>query len=151
MKKGLKTLLFLTMVLGLAPVAFSQTLTLKEKQAIAGLDFSWSEKRILENYGSSVKIELDQPSVSGDMDAILFADSRGAQVAANAIAKVCGNALGKEALQGKKITKVIIKNIREGKYKVEIKGGIMTLFSGLSSSDNYYGDSELQEAIENML
>lgn len=131
--------------------SYSQTLSLKEKQAISGLDFSWSEKRILENYGSAVKVELDQASIAGNMDAISYADSRGAQVAANAIAKVCANALGKQALQGKKITKVVIKNISQGKYKVEINNGVMTMFSGLSSSDNYFSDAELQEAIENML
>ena len=87
----------------------AQNLSLKEKQAIAELDFSWAEKRIAENYSSPVKIELDKPSFAGDMDAILFADSRGAQVAANGIAKVCDNKIGKEALQEKKITKVILR------------------------------------------
>ncbi|MBS1505212.1 MAG: hypothetical protein JSS79_01090 [Bacteroidetes bacterium] len=131
--------------------SYGQTLTLKERQAIANLDFSWSEKRILENYGSAVKIELDQTSVAGDMDAILYADSRGAQTAANAIARVCGDNLGKDALRGKKITKVVIKNIREGKPKVEIKDGTLSLFTGLSSSENYFGESDLQAAIENLL
>lgn len=132
-------------------VSFSQTLTLKEKQAIAELDFSWAEKRIVENYGSAVKIELDKTSVAGDMDAILYADSRGAQLAANVIARICGNELGKEALQNQRITKIVIKNIRTGKATVEIKGGIMTLSEGLSSEDNYFGETDLREAIEKTL
>jgi hypothetical protein len=85
------------------------------------------------------------------MDAILYADSRGAQTTANAIARVCSDNLGKEALRGKKITKVVIKNIRDGKPKAEIKDGTLTVFTGLSSSENYFGESDLQAAIENML
>jgi|GEM_PF-1492512 len=140
-------------ILCVAPsiVANSQNLTLKEKQAISQLDFSWAEKRIAENYSSPVKIELDQPSFAGDMDAILYADSRGAQVAANGIAKVCDNKLGKEALQGKKITKVVLKNDKTSSPKVFIDKGIMTLQIGLSTSDKYFSENELREAIENML
>ena len=133
-------------------IAFSAgAQSLKEKQALANLDFSWSEKRILENYNSAVKIELEQSTFAGDMDAILYADSRGAQTAANAIAKVCNNNLGKEALQGKKITKVILKNDKEKSPKVTIDKGIMTLWIGFSTSDKYFSPAELQEAIENML
>lgn len=147
----MRTLFLLFFVALTGMTAYSQNLTLKERQAIANLDFSWSEKRILENYGSTVKVELDQTSVAGDMDAILYADSRGAQTAANAIARICGDNLGKDALRGKKITKVVIKNIREGKPKVEIKDGAMIVYTGLSSSENYFGESDLQAAIENML
>jgi hypothetical protein len=63
--------------------------SLKERQAIAGLDFYWAEKSILEHYGSVVKVELDQPSFAGNMDAKLYADSRGATVVANSISKIC--------------------------------------------------------------
>jgi hypothetical protein len=149
-QKNMKlALLFLCTTL--THIVCGQNLSLKEKQAIAGLDFSWAEKRITENYSSPVKIELDQTSFAGDMDAILYADSRGAQVAANGIAKVCDNKLGKEALQGKKITKVILKNDKANPKKVTIEKGIMTLRSGFSTSDKYFSDSELREAIENML
>lgn len=146
----MKSVLIILFV-ALSSTCYSQNLTLKEKQAIAGLDFSWSEKRIAENYSSPVKIELDQTSFAGDMDAILYADSRGAQVAANGIAKVCDNKLGKETLQGKKITKVILKNDKSSSPKVTIDKGVMTLLIGFSTSDKYFSDSELREAIENML
>jgi hypothetical protein len=129
--------------------AFGQTL--KEKQAIAGLDFSWAEKRILDNYGSQVKIELDQPTFAGDIDAILYTDQRGAITAANVVAKICDDALGKEALQGKKITKVLLKNDKSNSPKVTIDKGVMTLWIGFSTSDKYFGESELKDAIENML
>ncbi|GHM98995.1 hypothetical protein WSM22_04850 [Cytophagales bacterium WSM2-2] len=145
--KGLLIICCLTLSLA----GYSQNLSLKEKQAIANLDFSWAEKRIAENYSSPVKIELDQASFAGDMDAILYADSRGATVAANGIAKVCDNKLGKEALQGKKITKVLLKNDKTNSPKVVIDKGVMTLLIGFSTSDKYYSDSELREAIENML
>src|SRR5882757_9756219 len=142
-------LIILCVILSIA--SYSQNLSLKEKQAISQLDFGWAEKRIAENYSSPVKIELDQTSFAGDMDAILYADSRGAQVAANGIAKVCDNKLGKEALQGKRITKVVLKNDKTNSPKVTIDKGIMTLQIGFSTSDKYFSDSELREAIENML
>lgn len=129
--------------------AFGQSL--KEKQAIAALDFSWAEKRMLENYGSAVKVELDQPTFVGDMDAILYADQRGAVTAANAMANICYDKLGKEALQSMKITKVLLKNSKEGAPKVTIDRGVMTLTIGFSSSDNYFSESELKDAIESML
>jgi len=144
----MKNLLFL----GLLFVSFATTAqSLKEKQAIASLDFTWAERSIKDNYGSAVKIELDQPSFAGDIDAIQYADSRGAVMTANAIAKVCGYAVGKEALTAKKVNKIILRNIKEGKYKVEIKSGVLTVFNGFSSSGNYFGESELKEAIENLL
>jgi hypothetical protein len=125
--------------------------TLKEKQAIAGLDFSWAEKRIFENYGSKVTIELDKPTFAGDIDAILYTDQRGAVTAANAMAKICDDALGKEALQGMKITKVLLKNDKSNSPKITIDKGVMTLWIAFTSSDKYFSESELKDAIENML
>jgi hypothetical protein len=130
---------------------YTQNLTLKEKQAISQLDFSWAEKRIAENYSSPVKIELDQNSFAGDMDAILYADSRGATVAANGIARVCDNKLGKEALQAKKITKIVLKNDKTQAPKVNLDKGVMTLLIGFSTTDKYFSEADLRAAIENML
>jgi hypothetical protein len=128
----------------------AQNLTLKEKQAIAELDFSWSEKRIFDNYGTAVKIELNKSSFAGDMDAILYADSRGAQIAANAIARVCDNKLGKDALREKKVSTVILVNDKADAPKVKIDKGVMTLTIGFSG-DNYFSEADLREAIENLL
>ena len=127
-------------------------LSLKEKQALAGLDFSWSEKRIKDNYGSDVKVSVDQDSFAGDMNAIDYASSRGAERVANAIAKICNDNIGKEALQAKKITKVVLKNMKTGR-KVEIVNGTLTLLSafGGSGDNDYFGENELKDAIENLL
>jgi hypothetical protein len=135
----------------LAALAFTQTLTLKEKQAIAGLDFSYSENRILESYGSAVPIVLDAPSFAGDMDAIMFADSRGALWVGNAFSRICDDKLGKEAMVDKKITKVVLKNDPKNKPKVTIDKGIMTVSIGFSTEDSYFSESEMREAIENLL
>jgi hypothetical protein len=143
-------LIYIFFLVALCGSVEAQNLTLKEKQAIAELDFSWSEKRIKENYGSDVKIELSQSSFSGDIDAIQYADSRGAQVAANAVAKVCDNKIGKDALVEKKITKVILKNDKTNSPKVTLDKGIITLLIGFST-DKYFSDSELREALENLL
>ena len=50
-----RTFALFLLVLG-AAAAYSQALTLKEKQAVAALDFSWAEKRIADNYGSAVTV-----------------------------------------------------------------------------------------------
>lgn len=129
----------------------SPTLSLKEKQAIAALDFSWAQKRISGSYGSAVPVALDAPSFAGDMDAISYAATRGADVAANAIAAICDDALGKEALQGKKLTKIILVNKADAKPALGLSDGTLTLAIGFSSSDNYFSDRELKDAIEGLL
>jgi hypothetical protein len=146
----MRTIGFLFLLILTLP-GFSQSLTLKEKQAVANLDFSWAEKRILDNYGSAVKIVLDQATFSNDMDVISYAESRGATHVANAIASICGDNLGKEALQGKKIVKVLLKNDKASSPKVAIEKGLMTLFIGFSTSDKYFTEAAMKEAIENLL
>ena len=140
---------YITIVL-LMVAQFTLAQSLKEKQAMAELDFSWSEKRILDNLGATVKIELNKESFAGDYDAILYADSRGAQTVANAIAKITYNKIGKEELAKKKITKVILKNSKTEKESVSIINGVLTLTCGYSS-DRYFSESNLQAAIENLL
>jgi hypothetical protein len=124
---------------------------LKEKQAIAGLDFSWSVKRIKEVTGTDVKIELDAESFSSDMDAILYADSRGAEKTANGIAKVCYNDIGKDAFNEKKVTKVLLKNIAPGSRSISIKDGALTVAFAFASNDDYYSENEIKDEIENQL
>ncbi|GHM98994.1 hypothetical protein WSM22_04840 [Cytophagales bacterium WSM2-2] len=123
---------------------------LKEKQAIANLDFSWSLKRIKEYTGKDVKIELDPESFSSDMDAIMYADSRGAEKIANGIAKVCHNDIGKDAFNDKKITKVLLKNQAEGSRAITMKDGVLTLAFSYSGGD-YYSENEIKDEIENQL
>jgi hypothetical protein len=123
---------------------------LKEKQAMANLDFSSSLKRIKEYTGKDIKIELDSDSFSSDMDAILYADSRGAQRVANGLAIVCRNDIGKDAFNDKKITKVLLKNQTEGSRSVSMKGGVLTVAFAFSGSD-HFSENELQEQIENQL
>jgi hypothetical protein len=130
---------------------FSQTLTQNEALVVAQLDFSWAEKRIESAYGSVVKIEVDSISLAGDPAAILYIDSRGAKVLANAISKLCTNATAKQLLLNQKLNKVVIRNIRDGKYRVEMKDGVLTMYSGLSSEYNYFGELELRHTIESML
>ncbi|MEI8095681.1 MAG: hypothetical protein WCG80_15835 [Spirochaetales bacterium] len=147
MKWGI--VLFL-LVAGVASVS-AQTLTLKEKQAIAGLDFSWAENRILENYGRAVKIEVSALTFKGDMDAVDFAVSRGSDPVANAIAKVCYDDLGKAALLEQKVSKVVLVNAPKLKASVTIEKGVLTLTCGFASADNFFSEGELQSAIEDLL
>ena len=83
---------------------------LKEKQAIANLDFGWSQKRLKDATGKDIKIEVDAESFSNDIDAILYADSRGAEKVANGIAKVTHNDIGKDAFNDKKVSTIVLKN-----------------------------------------
>ena len=124
---------------------------LKEKQAIANLDFNWSIKRIKECTGKDVKIEIDTDSFSSDMDAIMFADSRGAQAIANGIAKVCHNDIGKDAFNEKNISKVMLRNQAAGSREITMKKGVLTLACAFTSNDDHYSASEIHEAIENQL
>ena len=123
--------------------------SLKEKQALAAQDFSSSEKNIKNDCGFDVKITVDAASFTGDIDAIYYLDSRGAQRVGNAISKICYNDLGKEAMKGKKITKIVLKNTKSGK-KWTIAGGVFTLSQTFNGND-YYGESDLQTEIENSL
>ena len=124
---------------------------LKEKQAIAGLDFSWSEKRIKEAIGKDVKIELDAESFSSDMDAIMYADSRGAQKISNGIAKVCYNDIGKEAFNEKKINKVVLKNQPSGSRVFAMKDGALTVAFAFGANSDFYSEDEVKDEIENQL
>jgi hypothetical protein len=124
---------------------------LKEKQAIAGLDFSWSEKRIKEVTGKDVKIELAADTFSADMDAIMYADSRGANKIANGIAKVCYNDMGKDAFNEKKTEKVILKNQPAGSHSLTFDGSKLVLSCAFASGDDFYSENEIQELIENSL
>jgi hypothetical protein len=146
-----KVVMLILMVVAGVSAASAQNLTLKEKQAIAGLDFGWAEKRIAENYGSAVKIAVDSASFAGDMDAILYACSRGSDYAANALASLCGDKLAKEALVEKKLTKLVLVNNAKKKPSVAIANGVMTVTSGFSSDDNHFSEQGLTEAIENLL
>jgi hypothetical protein len=124
---------------------------LKEKQAMANLDFGWAEKRIAENTGVNTKIELDVNSFSNDLDAIYNADQRGAVATANGIAKVCYNDIGKEAFNEKKVNKVVLLNQPAGSRSVKFEGTSLILACAFASSDDYFSESEIQEAIENQL
>jgi hypothetical protein len=143
-----RTIALFFLFLGLT-AAYSQNL--KERQAIAGLDFGWAEKRIADNYGSAVKISVDAPSFAGDMDAISYAASRGSDIAANAIATICDDKLGKEALVAKKLTSIVLVNNAKKKPTVAIANGTMTLTIGFSSDDNHFSEQELTSAIEDLL
>ena len=123
---------------------------LKEKQAIAALDFGWSLKRIKEVTGKETKIELDQDSFSSDMDAIMYADSRGAEKIANGIAKVCHNDIGKDAFNGKKITKILLKNQSPGSRSLTMKSGVLSLAFSFTSNE-YFSENEIKDEIENQL
>ena len=123
---------------------------LKEKQAIANLDFSWSVNRIKDYTGKTVTIELDTESFSSDMDAIMYADSRGASTIANGIAKVCYNDIGKDAFNSMNIGRIILKNQPSGERSIVMKDGTLTMACGFATP-NYYSESEVQEAIENQL
>jgi len=146
--KRLGALFFL--VIGFSSV-YAQNLSLKERQAIAALDFSWAEKRIAGSYGSAVPISIDPQSFAGDMDAISYAASRGSDFAANAIAAICDDKLGKEALVEKKLTRIMLVNNAKKKPLVTIAKGIMTLTIGFSSADNYFSEQEMRAAIEDLL
>ena len=123
---------------------------LKEKQAIANLDFSWSTKRIKECTGKEIKIEIDAESFASDMDAILYAESRGAEKVANGIAKVCYNDIGKEAFNEKKIAKILLRNQTSGSRSLSMKDGVLTIAFAFSGND-YYGEDEVKDEIENQL
>jgi hypothetical protein len=124
---------------------------LKEKQAMANLDFGWAEKRLVENTGVNMKIEMDAPSFANDLDAIYNADQRGAVASANGIALVCRNEIGKEAFNEKRVNKVVLLNQATGKRSVKFEGTSLILACAFASSDNYFSEHEIQEAIENQL
>jgi len=124
---------------------------LKEKQAIAALDFGWSEKRIKEATGKAIKIELDTDSFSTDMDAIQYADSRGAEKAANGIAKVCYNDIGKDAFNDKKTEKVLLKNQAAGNRSIKFDGTNLVIACAFASGDDSFSENEVRDIIENAL
>lgn len=123
---------------------------LKEKQALAGLDFSWSEKRIKEATGKDIKVEVDAETFANDMDAILNAESMGAEKTANSIANICRNDIGKDAFNDKKIDKVVLKNQGAGNRSIAFDGNkLVVAFS--FNSDEYFSEGEAKEIIENAL
>jgi hypothetical protein len=124
---------------------------LKEKQAMASLDFGWAEKRVLECTGTPVKIELDVNGFSNDLDAIYYADQRGAVTVANGIAKVCYNDIGKEAFNEKKISKILLKNQPAGNRSISFENESLVLAFAFASGDDYFSEGELAGKIEEQL
>jgi hypothetical protein len=125
---------------------------LKEKQALAGLDFGWAEKRIAEYTGKSVKIETKADTVMDDIEAIYLLDQKGAVAISNAIAKVCYNDIGKEAFNEKKVASILLLNSKEKSVKkVAFNGGVLELHGSWGVGNDYLSESEIKEAIENQL
>jgi hypothetical protein len=110
---------------------------LKEKQAMALLDFGWTEKRIKESSGTQVKNELDANSFSNDMDAVQYADQRGATALANGIASVCRNDIGRQAFGEKKVGKVILKNQPSGNRSIAFDGTRLVVACAFDSGDDF--------------
>jgi len=128
---------------------FSQSL--KERQALANVSFESPEKWLKEATGNDIKIEIDAKSFSNDTDAIDYLESRAKKVATG-ISKLCYNAIGKEAFNSKKITKIKLVNIppgTAGKKSIVIANGVLTVTNN-TSSENYQED-EIKDVIENML
>ncbi|GHM98998.1 hypothetical protein WSM22_04880 [Cytophagales bacterium WSM2-2] len=140
--KQLLTIAFLVFSM----TAFSQTL--KEKQALANVSLESAEKTLKEATGKDIKIEIDTKSFSGDMDAIDYLQSRATKVA-NGISKLCYNDIGKNAFNGKKITKIKLVNLSTGKKSIVIANGVLIVTNN-TSSENYQED-EIKDVIENML
>lgn len=125
---------------------------LKEKQALANVDFGWSEKRILEHVGQSLKIEVQADTVMNDLDAIYMLDNQGAVYLANAIAKVCHNQIGKDAFNDKKVKKILLINYMEAaKKKVAFNGETLELHGAWGTANDYLREAEIQSAIEDQL
>jgi hypothetical protein len=125
---------------------------LKEKQALAGLDFGWAEKRILECTGKAVKIEAKADTFLDDIDAIFLIDQKGAVAVANAIAKVCYNDIGKEAFNEKKVSSVLLVNAKEkGAKKLAFNGPVLELHGSWGVGSDYLAEGEIKEAVENQL
>jgi hypothetical protein len=125
---------------------------LKEKQAIANLDFGWSEKSLKSATGNDIKIELDAATFNDDIDAIMYADQKGAMAAANGISKVCHNDIGKEAFNGLKVGKVKLVNHKEaGAKKVAVNSGVLELHGTWGANSDYFSEGEVRDQIENML
>lgn len=123
---------------------------LKEKQALANLDFSFAEKTLKEYTGNEIKITLDQESFESDMDAIMYADQRGAQAIANGISKLCYNQIGKDAFNEKQVKKIVIKNTGTEKGSVEFVNGTLQFNTPINTSD-WLSDAEVKDLIENQL
>jgi hypothetical protein len=125
---------------------------LKEKQAMAALDFGWSERSLKSATGKDMKIELDAPTFNDDMDAIMYADQKGAMTAANGISKVCYNDIGIEAFNGLNVSKVKLVNHKEaGAKKVAINGEVLELHGTWGANSDFFSEGEVKEQIENML
>jgi len=125
---------------------------LKEKQALAGLDVSWSEKSLKSSTGKDIKIELDAATFNDDMDAIMLVDQKGAMAAANGVSKLCYNDIGKEAFNELKVFIVkLINHKEEGAKKIVIADGVMELHGTWGDKNDYLSESEIKEALENML
>jgi len=125
---------------------------LKEKQALAGLDFGWAEKRIAEYTGKAFKIEVKADTFLDDIDAIFLVDQKGAVAVSNAIAKVCYNDIGKDAFNDKKAASVLLVNSKEkGAKKLSFSSGVLELHGAWGVGSDYLDESEIKEAIENQL
>ncbi len=124
---------------------------LKEKQAMAALDFGWSERRIKEYTGKDIKIELEAESFSSDMDAIMYADSRGAEKVANGIAKVCHNDMGKDAFNEKKTEKIVLKNQPAGNRSLTFDGAKLIVAFSFTSDEDFFSENDVRDTIENAL
>ena len=125
---------------------------LKEKQAMANLDFGWSKKSLKSSTGNDIKIELDTNTFNDDMDAIMYADQKGAMAAANGISKVCHNDIGKEAFTALKVAKVKLVNHKEaGTKKIAVNAGVLELHGTWGANSDYFSEGEVRDEIENML
>ncbi len=125
---------------------------LKEKQALAGLDFGWAVNRIKEYTGSDIKFEPDSATFD-DIEAIYMIVNQGADYMANAIASVCGDAIGKEAFNAKGFKTVSLINHKEkGKAKIAFNGSTLELHGTWGEADRQYlSAGDIQKQLENML
>jgi hypothetical protein len=125
---------------------------LKEKQAMASLDLAWSEKSLKSSTGREIKIELDAATFNDDMDAIMYADQKGAMAAANGISKVCHNDIGKDAFNDLKVSKVKLVNHKEaGAKKIVIADGVFELHGTWGANSDFFDEHEIRDTVENML
>ncbi len=85
------------------------------------------------------------------MEAIQYADQRGATAAANGIASVCRNDIGKDAFNEKKVNKVVLKNQPLGGRSVTFAGNNLVIACAFASGDDFFSEAEIRDEIENKL
>lgn len=125
---------------------------LKEKQALAGLDFGWAERRIKEYTGTDIKFVADGASFSDDLEAIYMVVNQGSDYMANAIASLCNDAIGKEAFNGKGVTQIALINTKDGSAKVVFNGNVLELYGTWGESNRkYLSAGDIQRELENVL